>query len=268
MRKLVRHVWQRLEKGREWAGRKAAWIGAYADIAALALVGLTASLALAHSAELPSADAWSTGNPLPPSQVVAVALLVFAQVVIVIRGRKRQRNRELEDACREVAAYMDEQCPALPLREVGIHIWTVAGPPFAKHLRRSGGFLLVGTRARSGIRWSKGKGVVGVAWRKKAKLIRDLDAVHRRAASSELFDALPGEDQFGLSWDEFSRTKRYRVVCANPLYGRENTGATPTVRGVLAIDVLKGGHFGEVEAATEGSRFDSVVGLCESALES
>ena len=50
----------------------------------------------------------------------------------------------LEESCQLVAAYIDERCANVQLRNVGVHIWTTAGPPFARYLRRSSSFLLAG----------------------------------------------------------------------------------------------------------------------------
>lgn len=264
----MRRVWEKFEQGWEKLGRRFASIASWADVIGLLLVAATGALALAHSANFPTEEAWSEGEPLPPIQIGAGILLVLNQVVLVVRGRKGQRNMELEGACRQVAAFVDEQCPNLPLREVGVHIWTVAGPPFAKHLRRSGSFLLTGDRARSGIRWTKDKGVVGVAWTTRTKVIRDLEEIRQRVGSPEQFASLPAGEKFGLAWDEFQRTPHYAAVCANPLYSRANHSGEPAVRGILAIDLLEDGHCKELERATENSRFASVLGICEGALES
>jgi hypothetical protein len=261
-------AWRQLELGWEWLGRRLAGIARWMDVIGLLLVAATSALALAHSANFPSEVAWSAGHPLPPIQIGAGILLVLAQVMLVVKGRKGRRDQELEDACRQVAAYIDDHCPNLPLREVGIHIWTVAGPPFAKHLRRSGSFLLSGDRARSGIRWTQGKGVVGAAWEKRTRVIRDLEEIRRRADSKQRFEGLSNGDKLGLDWAEFQRTPHYRAVCADPLYSRDNHSGQPSVRGVLAIDLLKDGHCEELEHATADSRFASVLGVCESALES
>ena len=247
--------------------RGLAWLGSFADIIALGLVAATTGLALAHSADFPSTGAWSSGHVLPPAQILAAVLLVISQITVVLTARRRQRNRELESACREVAACIDELCPSLPLREVGVHIWAVSGLPFARHLRRSGSFLLLSNRARSGIRWTKGKGVVGAAWQKEMRVIEDIETIRTKATSEGAYMALPDGDRLGLSWEDFVKTPRYQIVCANPLYNRGNGRAKPVVRGVVAIDVARPGHFSEVDAATKSPKFASVVGLCETALE-
>jgi hypothetical protein len=255
---------RRISAGAGAARRLVVSMGAYADVAALIFGAAAAVLAAAHSAHVPSARAWTEGHPLPPVQVAAVALWVVTQIVVVIRGRIGKRNQELEDACRAVAAFVDEQCPRLSLSEVGIHIWQV--PLLSRSLRRAGSFLLMGNRARSGIRWTRGKGVVGRSWEEETVVIRDLEAIRSRATTAGQYAALPESDKLGLSWDEFRKTPRYRAVFARPLFSRD--GGNPVVKGVIAIDLLREGHLDDLIRATESLGFDGVIGVCESALKS
>jgi hypothetical protein len=180
----------------------------YADIAAFLFLLLSGALALAHSDEWPSGNAWSKGHPLLLAQLLVFVLLGLTQLAILISGRRVQRSEGREKACQLVAAYVDEHCPQVQLRNVGVHIWTVAGPPFARYLRRSGNFLLAGERERSGIVWVKGKGVVGATWEEGRPITRDIDAIREKAVSREAYEALGGEDTMGLRWEEFGRRIR------------------------------------------------------------
>jgi hypothetical protein len=240
--------------------RLAARIAPYLDVWTLVLGGAAVILAAAHSADFPHESDWTDGHVLPIIQIVAIVLWVVSQIAQAVQGRRSRRNVKLEDACRDVAAFIDESCPRLPLSHVGVHIWEV--PMLRGNLRRSASFLLIGNRARSGIHWTKGKGVVGYAWEHKVALTKDLEEVRSRAKSPEQFAALPEDDRLGLSWDEFRSTPRYRAVYARPLYSREGRG----VKGVIAIDLLKNGHFTELESATDSLAFEGVIGVCESAL--
>jgi hypothetical protein len=234
----------------------------WADVAAFVYLLLSGGLALAHSAEWPSAHAWSKGHILPVAQLIAFALLGLTQLAILVSGRRAQRNQSREDACQLVAAYIDEHCPGVQLRNVGVHLWTVAGPPFARYLRRSSTFLLVEERERSGIVWVKGKGVVGTAWEEGVTVTRDIDAIRGKAVSRDVYDRLGPEDTMNLSWEEFRRTPYYRAVSGIPLYRRG--GAASGVRGVVAVDFLEPGHFGELESAVADPAFAYVIGVCES----
>ncbi len=235
-----------------------------ADIAAFVFLLLSGGLALAQSAEWPSMSAWSSGHILPVAQLSAFALLGLTQLAILIAGRRARRDEDLEKACQLVAAYVDEHCPAVQLRNVGVHIWTTAGPPFAPYLKRSCSFLLAGDRERSGITWVKGKGVVGAAWEDAVTVTRDIDAIRAKVSTRAAYEALTSEETMNLTWEEFRRTPYYRAVSAIPLYRRAGGGSEP--HGILAIDFLEPGHFDEMESAVTDPAFASVIGFCESAL--
>ena len=236
----------------------------FADIAAFVFLLLSGGLALIHSAEWPSTHAWSKGHVLPVAQVAAFILLGLTQLAILIAARRGERDKGLEESCQLVAAYVDEHCPAVQLRNVGVHIWTTAGPPFARYLKRSSSFLLAGDRERSGIIWVKGKGVVGAAWADGTTVTRDIDAIRAKASSRPAYAALGVEETMNLTWEEFRRTPYYRAVSAIPLYRRAGGGSQ--LRGILAIDFLEPGHFQEMELAVKDPAFASVIGFCESAL--
>jgi hypothetical protein len=236
----------------------------YADIAAFVFLLLSGALALAHSDEWPSGGAWSKGHPLLLAQLLVFVLLGLTQLAILIAGRRGEGDKGLEESCQLVAAYIDEHCPGVQLRNVGVHIWTMAGPPFARYLKRSSSFLLAGDRERSGITWVKGKGVVGAAWQEGTTVIRDIDGIRDKASSRTAYEALAMEETMNLTWEEFRRTPFYRAVSAIPLYRR--AGAGSQLRGILAIDFLESGHFQEMRAAVDDPAFASVIGFCESAL--
>ena len=102
----------------------------YADIAAFVFLLLSGALALAHSDEWPSGNAWSKGHPLLLAQLLVFVLLGLTQLAILIAGRRGERDKGLEESCQLVAAYIDEHCPEVQLRNVGVHIWTVGGAAF------------------------------------------------------------------------------------------------------------------------------------------
>jgi hypothetical protein len=111
--------------------RKAGW-----SVETRQASNLSGALALAHSDEWPSGNAWSKGHPLLLAQLLVFVLLGLTQLAILIAGRRAQRSEGREKACQLVAAYVDESCPQVQLRNVGVHIWTASGPPFARYLRR------------------------------------------------------------------------------------------------------------------------------------
>lgn len=259
-------VWSRLESISAPMRRGWAWLGRWADVFALCFGAAAAALAFLHSANSPSAYTWGGLRALPVLQIAAVVLAVACQATVVVRGRIGKGDHALAEACREVAAYVDESCPGVRLSAVGVHIWKVGGVR-RQYLRRSGTFLLAGDRARSGIRWRRGKGVVGFAWDRRETLVRDLEAIRARTASREQFEQLPEDERLGLSWGEFQRTPQYQAVAASPLYKRGGKADSAEVVGILAIDFLAKGGCGELRAATQDAAFASVVGICEAALD-
>lgn len=266
MAEVAGHIWRGLERTWQWCGRRTAWVRDYAQILAFAFGAAAVVLAAAHSGEFPDAEAWSKGRPLPIAQIGVVAIWVVAQLGILIGDFRSRKNQKLMDACREVAAFIDDQCPTLPLRDVGVRIWIVGGPPWARHLKRGASFLLSGERSQTGIRWVRGKGVVGTAWEKRLNTIGDLATVRATVGTPAEYEVLDVSDRYGISWEEFQRTPSYQAVFAAPLYSRSSTSGDPPVRGVLAIDLLAPGYFDQLEAATEDPGFEGVVGTCENAL--
>ncbi|MEA2386899.1 MAG: hypothetical protein QOJ22_1073 [Thermoleophilaceae bacterium] len=251
----------------EWLGRRLTKAPEQAEAFALGCAGLVGVFALARSEDFPKADAWAAWQPLQLLHIVAAVAVLVTQVYLFLARRRNGRNRALEDACRQVAAYMDEACPKLPLREIGVHIWVVRGPFFAKHLRRGARFLLLGDRTQSGIRWKKGKGVVGIAWERRGYEIKNLDGLAARASTELAWRQLPDADRLGMTWDEFQATKQYKAIYAAPLFDRRQTSGDPEVRGVVAVDVLRRGRYLDLKRATIGSStFDSIVGVCEAGL--
>jgi hypothetical protein len=258
--------WSGVESAWRWLSRRTIWIRDYAQIIAFVLGGAAVVLAAAHSADFPSAEDWKEGEPLPIAQITAVAGWLLAQLGILVGDFRSRKNEKLVDACREVAAFVDDKCPPLPLRHVGVRIWTIGGPPWARYLKRGPSFLLSGERSQTGIRWVKGKGVVGIAWEKRRNEIQDLAALRAKAPTSEAYEALDEAERLGLGWDEFQQTPNYQAVFATPLYSRVSTSGDPPVRGILAIDLLTAHHFEQLKAATEDPEFEGVVGTCENAL--
>lgn len=220
-----------------------------------------------RSANLPSEAAWGGGKPWLIGSVAAAVALALAQVLVYFRRRKARGDAALDDACRVVASHLDDAIPDLPLKQVGIHIWRVAGLPKARYLRRAAHFLLAGERAHSGITWKEGKGVVGMAWKERHPKAINLETLYAKHNTPTRWNSLSEDERLGLTWAERKGLPRYKTVYAAPLYRRAPGVENPPVRGILAVDILVTGKTKKLELATlKDKEFDVVVGLCETAI--
>jgi hypothetical protein len=252
---------------RAWQGVKTLvqrWSKGLRPFAVFATIAF-AVLTVANAAKLPNKELWERNDLLPWLLIGTGLVTAVRQAVIYQDRRVRRRKSALDDACREVAAHIDSRCPNIALRDVGVHVWRVAGPRFAKRLEREARFL-IRDRRPSAVAWVRGKGVFGLAWEEKAPVIVDLEtAFYPLATSQDEFMALPAGNRLGLTWDEVQRTKHYKTIYAAPLFNRSST--KPEILGLLAVDLVESGHFQELyDATVENQDFNSILGICEGAL--
>jgi hypothetical protein len=219
---------------------------------------------VAFSLGLPSKEIWESGKPLVVVLIVTGIVTAIYQPIVNLNQRQRKQQGILNDACREVAAHMDDECPELPLRRIGVHIWRVKGLWRWKRLVRAGRFLIRG-RASSNVIWQPKKGVLGLAWKERAPVIVDLKvALYSKVDSEAAAKQMSPEERLGLSWDEIQRTNAYKAIYATPLFN----GSSRKIRGFLAIDVLEDERFTDLEHAThDNDNFSSILGLCETAIQ-
>jgi hypothetical protein len=218
---------------------------------------------VAHAASFPTKSFWE--HKLFLLLYLATGVVTAArQTVIYIDRRNRKRNSALDDACRRIAAYIDQTCPNIVLRDLGVHVWILAGPWFAQRLERAASFL-IRDRRRSAVSWTKGKGVFGLCWEERAPVIVDLETeLYAKAPTRAAFEALPQKERLGLEWDELQRTRHYKTVYAAPLFDRD--AAKPSIRGIVAVDILTDGHFDELAATVGKTEFNAILGICEGVL--
>lgn len=212
--------------------------------------------------DAPSKSAWLSHG----YATLAIAALAFLAAVSVWCAnrlqRRSDRDAELYEACVQMAAQVDELCPTVPLKDVGIHIWLARGRGKRRVLERGPQFLLR-KRLSSGVQLSPAKGVVGRAWSEKADVLLDLEThVHPAAASQSAYDALPNDYRLGIGWDEYQRTKHYQAIWASALVEKGRVVA------VVSVDISVRGAFAELEAATSSPHIRTVLGVCQHALSS
>lgn len=224
-----------------------------------------AVLTVANAAKIPKLEWWERGAVLPWVLIGTGLVTAVRQAIVYLDRRQRKRRTALDDGCRQIAAHIDSCCPSVELRRVGIHVWRVAGPWFARRLERDAKFLIRDRRG-SAVAWTRGKGVFGLAWKERAPVIVDLDqTLYPLATSEQAFMDLPAEDRLGLSWDEVQRTKHYKTIYAAPLFDRSST--KPEILGLVAVDLSESGHYQELyDATVQNQDFNSILGICEGAL--
>ena len=188
------------------------------------------------------------------------------QVATTVRSTRRKRDATLSEACLQLAAYTDEACPSIPLRDVGVHIWVVGGLPFSRRLVRGPEFRLR-QRRHSGIVFKKGIGLIGRAWRQRRSQIEDLDSRFSGVRNETDYATLSEDENFGLSWRAFLRVRRYRSIWAEPLFQHSKLGSE--VVGVVSIDIQTSGAYQELQAATTGNpgdELEAILKACETEL--
>lgn len=220
----------------------------------------------ASAIKLPKQEWWDKDHVLPWIFLGTGVVTAVRQTVVSLDRRQRKRTTALNEACRQIAAHLDDHCPNLRLRQIGIHVWRVAGPSFSQHLKREAKFLIRDRRGSS-VPWTRGKGVFGRAWEERSPVIVDLETeLYPYATSEEEFMALPEKTRLGLSWDELNRTKHYKTIYAAPLFSRASADA-PKILGLVAVDVSEPDHFDDLyHALVQNQDFNSILGICEGAL--
>lgn len=134
--------------------RRARW-------AAILCTGLFAVGTLARSVEIPTKQVWAGGSLLTWLLVGTGVVTAIWQMYVHRDRRRRQQKAALAEACQRIAAHVDEKCPTLALRDVGVHVWLIGGPAYDLRLQRGAQFLLQ-ERQPSAVVWRKGKGVMDV----------------------------------------------------------------------------------------------------------
>ncbi len=236
-------------------------VNPYANSAPVLVALVTLGLAL-KALEVPSKEAW-----VPDGHgTIAVAVLgVIATVASWLASqtkRRSERDAKLYEACVQIAAQIDELCPDVPLKDVGIHVWLVRGHGKRQRLERGPQFVLR-NRPKSGIRFTPGKGVVGRAWIEKADVLLDLEReVHPYAGARENYARLPADVRLGMEWDEYRRTMHHQAIWASALVDDGK------VLGVVSVDISAPVAFDQLVAAVGNQHIRTVLASCQDALRS
>jgi hypothetical protein len=236
-------------------------IGSLAAIAPL-LAALVVFCLVLKTFEVPSNAAWESRGYATILVAILAVLATVAGWLANKRHTRSDRDAKLYEACLQLAAQVDELCPDVSLKDVGIHFWLAHGLGKRRVLERGPQFLLR-NRRRSGITLTPNKGVVGRAWSEKADVLLDLEThVHPAASTRAGYEALPSDYRLGIEWDEYQRTKHYQAIWASALVEKGR------VLAVVSIDISASGAFAQLEAAAGSEHIRTILGTCQDALAS
>jgi hypothetical protein len=213
------------------------WFAIAARIVAL-LAGVGAAVALGLK------------DTLKPTQAWTIALVVLAgasggveQIRGVwqsVRAPKRQGFREDLALTLHGLAFdlgkltgVDTRCFGVSVYRIPGHRWPWRLLPLKAEFRNR----FSGEPGPSHIKWTRGKGMIGLCWEEQSTQYKDLRAIIKRHANitREKFDGLRRPDvKMGLNFDEFHRiVGKYAEVRAVPISNRDRT----RMIGVLAVDI-------------------------------
>ncbi|MEP6976604.1 MAG: hypothetical protein ABI948_00975 [Thermoleophilia bacterium] len=229
------------------------------------LILIFGAVQIMRAAEWPDARTWKSGAGLVAFVALAIAVAVLSFLVAWgYRGLLASRRREerLAKAANGIARVVMKHTK-LKRDEVGVNIWRVRGPKGFRRLDRAA-IAVEEDREETPILWTKGKGVIGYCWSKKAPRFADLEDLRSALPTEEEFCSIPREERFKFTWSEFQEVNRYAAVLAVPLkprgFGRF------AVKGVLAVDCSNVDRRSELDGLQGKPDFVTIKRTCEDIL--
>jgi hypothetical protein len=245
----------------EWRVRTWARLSATADRLTRPASRVLAFLVVLYgAATLSRGQRWPdwlwTSRFATPAYVVLGAVTTLGYLLVTWRFgtllRRADEDQQLYSACRDIARFVIDNS-SIASKTLGVHVWEVGGPRFARRLRRRATFRPVGHQPLP-IVWRKGKGAIGRCWADGGTFVLDLEQRLRMAPDQAAFERLNEEERMGLKWREFEASRHYRAVYVTPLYG--GAEGAPTIAGCISIDVQEDGKAGELELLTNTRHHD------------
>lgn len=198
------------------------------------------------NADWPSEEFWRVNGRFVAFLLLLVFLGSLAGVSEALGSNRRARADALELAIQNPLKALfvglldvvgNEQS-----RVLGVHAfllrWRVAWdlPPIRRELVEVGDVQLR-SMPKPGVRWTKGKGLVGICWDLNQDVNADLvtDWVPYRHLPEQAWNALPEEVRYGLEFKEFQRTARFEAIVATPIQDKAGR-----FRGCVSVDSTAG----------------------------
>jgi hypothetical protein len=241
-------------RGIRMRSRTAVWLGSFlrpgAWLAAIVVAG-SGIAQLLRAQEFPKASTWKPGTAGSMTLVGLGVGAILAYLLVTLgygRALKKSRQNALLNAvCKDAAALVVART-GLTYDVIGVHVWTIRGPFGFRHLERRAQFVLKRRRA-SPVTWRKGKGAMGICWKRNSAVVADVEELEGRCPAKAEFCALPRDGRWGLTWEEFRETRHYRAILSIPLRGGPQ--GAPRLRGVLSVDAQTDGHAQELRLLCE-----------------
>lgn len=180
-------------------------------------------------------------------RVVALTLIAVIAIVssfarpirVYFIDRIERQRRKAEDAMRALPWAVNELTGA-PVRPLGASTWVVVGFWRFKRLYRLARERVDDIPTPSEIRWTKGKGVIGMCWNTGREQVIDTGSLYAEYAGCDQasWNMAPAEVRSGMSHRDFTRIEgKYGTVVAVPV-----TCKGEKVIGVVALDAPPGHH--------------------------
>lgn len=195
---------------------------------------------------------------------------LVSQVLMLYRSWRLKRDRvvrrqddDFRDVSRLLVVQILDMSPDVKATSLGVHVWIARGRwAKCRRLCRRTSFNLHKVPP-SGIKWTAGKGVIGTCFRsgvEQSKDLRSIAAVARDGGEAD-FMALPGSERLGLTYEEFSKVKRYAFVHAWPLKDEEGE-----VLGCVSVDYTDSATVDALAAAIQQPMLTSFVTIINEAV--
>ena len=190
----------------------------------MALVGSLAALALSLSRQaIPSTEFWAHHQGWIIAALASTFIVPMLQAGIVEfgeRGRRKELERQQNIEAVLLTSLLDLE------RHAGANIRTTGVQPFAVRgwwkLERQVriGKVRLSAIPSSGVKWTKGKGVIGRCWATRTPKVMDLETYFSPYKDYDKlrWNRLDADIRFGLTYEEFEHLNgKYGVVMAVPI---------------------------------------------------
>jgi hypothetical protein len=230
--------------------------------------GLYAVVGTAQRGNFPEASFWTEHSVAASWALLGIALILQLGAALRVKILEDRADRDqlalhgvqaTLDHERELASMQDQfrglliavsARSARPLTTLGVSVWRVSAS--GETLERLALLRLHG-RPRSGVAWTKGKGVIGRCWAESRELLIDLTKF--RGLSQADFEALDDETRVGMEWNDYQQTAGYSAVWATPV--RDEPG---NLLGCISIDC---DHPDSTAGLENAMRDKAVLGVIE-----